>query len=204
MIDAIFEVPETWKDTVTITHTHTELQYDEDGLETEVEITESHEQLKPELKPCCWHSSPSIQMPSTRTVGGKKIVHALIESEAVIATVLGETGGVCLAAQGAIIPAVWDYSPLDGYEPIYIETFPIDPMTELPVTEPVMELTNPAPEPILVSAATREIVVAMDVDALLEYMPDVVEYDADGEVVSTSRPTAINGLHQFGGRPWAL
>jgi len=46
--------------------------------------------------------------------------------------------------------------------------------------------------------------VAMDVDALLEYMPDVVEYDADGEVVSTSRPTAINGLHQFGGRPWAL
>jgi len=193
MIDAIFEVPETWKDTVTITNTRTELQYDEDGVETEVEITESYEEQKPELKPCCWHSSPSIQMPSTRTVGGKKIVHALIESEAVIATVLEVSGGVCLAAQGAVIPAVWDYSPLDGYEPVYDLTDP-----EFPV------LTNPAPEPILVSAATREIVVAMDVDALLEYMPDVVEYDADGEVVSTSRPTAISGLHQFSGRPWAI
>jgi len=185
MIDAIFEVPETWKDTTTIT----ELQLDENGVEVEV----SSEQLKDALKPCCWHSPPSIQMPSTRAVGGKKIVHALIESEAVIATVLGETGGVCLAAQGAIIPAVWDYSPLDGYEPVYDLTDP-----ELPV------LTNPAPEPILVSAATREIVVAMDVGALLEYMPDVVEYNADGEVVSTSRPTAISGLHQFSGRPWSI
>ena len=143
-------------------------------------------------------------MPSTHQYNGMMLVHALVESEAVIATVLEESGGVCLAAQGQIIPAVWDYSPLDGYEPVFEETFPIDPMTELPVTEPVLELTNPAPEPILVSAATREIVVAMDKDALLEYMPDVVEYDADGEVVSTSRPTAISGLHQFSGRPWAI
>ena len=198
MIDVIFEVPETWKDTVTITHTHTELQYDEDGLETEVEITESHEQLKPELKPCCWYSSPSIQMPSTRTVGGKKIVHALIESEAVIATVLGETGGVCLAAQGAVIPAVWDYSPLDGYEPQYVETFPIDPETDKPVTEPVMELSEPAPEPILVSAATREIIVPMAKTALLKYMPDQVDED---DVVT--RPTKLS-LHQFSGRPWSI
>ena len=57
MIDAIFEVPETWKDTTTIT----ELQLDENGVEVEV----SSEQLKDALKPCCWHSTPSIQMSST-------------------------------------------------------------------------------------------------------------------------------------------
>ena len=185
MIDAIFLVDSSWKDTTTIT----ELQLDENGVEFEV----SSEQLKDALKPCCWHSAPSLMMPGTRVYEGKKIIHALIESEAVIATVLKESKGQCLAAQGQIIPAVWDFSPLDGYEPVYDLTDP-----EFPV------LTNPAPDPILVSAATREIVVAMDKDALLEYMPDVVEYDADGEVVSTSRPTAISGLHQFSGRPWSI
>jgi len=169
MIDVIFEVPELWVDC------------DEEGALLEP-INHIH-----------WCKHPSDQMPSTRTFGGNKLVHSLIESEEHIQCVLDCSGGKVLAAQGAIIPAVWDYSPLDGYEPVYDLTDP-----EFPV------LTNPAPEPILVSAATREIVVAMDVDALLEYMPDVVEYDADGEVVSTSRPTAINGLHQFGGRPWAL
>jgi len=169
MIDVIFEVPELWVDC------------DEEGALLEP-INHIH-----------WCKHPSDQMPSTRTFGGNKLVHSLIESEEHIQCVLDCSGGKVLAAQGAIIPAVWDYSPLDGYEPVYDLTDP-----EFPV------LTNPAPEPILVSATTREIVVAMDVDALLEYMPDVVEYDADGEVVSTSRPTAINGLHQFGGRPWAL
>jgi len=201
MIDAIFATPIGWQDKVKTSR----VEYTEvDGVQVETVVEEYTNEINPQLKECCWKRPPSLQMPSTRQYNGMMLVHAIIESEAVIATVLEVSGGVCLAAQGAIIPAVWDYSPLDGYEPIYIETFPIDPMTELPVTEPVMELTNPAPEPILVSAATREIVVAMDVDALLEYMPDVVEYDADGEVVSTSRPTAINGLHQFGGRPWAL
>ena len=169
MIDVIFEVPELWVDC------------DEEGALLEP-INHIH-----------WCKHPSDQMPSTRTFGGNKLVHSLIESEEHIQCVLDCSGGKVLAAQGAIIPAVWDYSPLDGYEPVYDLTDP-----EFPV------LTNPAPEPILVSAATREIVVAMDKDALLEYMPDVVEYDADGEVVSTSRPTAINGLHQFSGRPWAI
>jgi len=198
MIDAIFEVPETWKDTVTITHTHTELQYDEDGVETEVEITESYEEQKDALKPCCWHSAPSLMMPGTRVYEGKKIIHALIESEAVIATVLGETGGVCLAAQGAIIPAVWDYSPLDGYEPTYVETFPVDPETGEPVVDPVMVLSEPAPEPILVSAATRVEIIPVDITAILDYMPDIV--DEDGGI---TRPTIVS-LHQFGGRPWSL
>ena len=201
MIDAIFATPIGWQDIVKTSR----VEYTEvDGVQVETVVEEYTNEINPQLKECCWKRPPSLQMPSTRQYNGMMLVHAIIESEAVIATVLEESGGVCLAAQGAIIPAVWDYSPLDGYEPIYIETFPIDPLTELPVTEPVMELTNPAPEPILVSAATREIVVAMDVDALLEYMPDVVEYDADGEVVSTSRPTAISGLHQFSGRPWAI
>ena len=169
MIDVIFEVPELWVDC------------DEEGALLEP-INHIH-----------WCKHPSDQMPSTRTFGGNKLVHSLIESEEHIQCVLDCSGGKVLAAQGAVIPAVWDYSPLDGYEPVYDLTDP-----EFPV------LTNPAPEPILVSAATREIVVAMDKDALLEYMPDVVEYDADGEVVSTSRPTAISGLHQFSGRPWAI
>ena len=190
MIDAIFATPIGWQDIVKTSR----VEYTEvDGVQVETVVEEYTNEINPQLKECCWKRPPSLQMPSTRQYNGMMLVHALIESEAVIATVLGETGGVCLAAQGAVIPAVWDYSPLDGYEPVYDLTDP-----ELPV------LTNPAPEPILVSAATREIVVAMDKDALLEYMPDVVEYDADGEVVSTSRPTAISGLHQFGGRPWAL
>jgi len=204
MIDTIFEVPETWKDTVTITNTRTELQYDEDGVETEVEITESYEEQKDALKPCCWHSAPSLMMPGTRVYEGKKIIHALIESEAVIATVLKESKGQCLAAQGQIIPAVWDYSPLDGYEPVFEETFPIDPETELPVTEPVLVLTNPAPEPILVSAATREIIVPMNKDAIINYLPDIIKEDEEGTLTFTLRPEEVTGLHQFGGRPWSI
>ena len=164
MIDVIFEVPELWVDC------------DEEGA-----LLEPINHIK-------WCRHPSDQMPSTRTFGGNKLVHSLIESEEHIQCVLDCSGGKVLAAQGAIIPAVWDYSPLDGYEPVYDLTDP-----EFPV------LTNPAPEPILVSAATREIVVAMDKDALLEYMPDLL--DEDG---GATRPTAISGLHQFSGRPWAI
>ena len=174
MIDVIFEVPELWVDC------------DEEGALLEP-INHIH-----------WCKHPSDQMPSTRTFGGNKLVHSLIESEEHIQCVLDCSGGKVLAAQGAIIPAVWDYSPLDGYEPIYIETFPIDPMTELPVTEPVMELSEPAPEPILVSAATREIIVPMAKTALLKYMPDQVDED---DVVT--RPTKLS-LHQFSGRPWSI
>ena len=201
MIDAIFATPIGWQDKELISR----VEYTEvDGVQVETVVEEYTNEINPQLKECCWKRPPSLQMPSTRQYNGMMLVHALVESETVIATVLEVSGGVCLAAQGQIIPAVWDYSPLDGYEPVFEETFPIDPETELPVTEPVLVLTNPAPEPILVSAATREIIVPMNKDAIINYLPDIIKEDEEGTLTFTLRPEEVTGLHQFGGRPWSI
>jgi len=175
MIDAIFLAPASW--------------YDKD-------TKDDGEELKANLKGTGWTRPPSLQMPSTRVYQNKMLVHVMLDDADSIGEIASLVPGQCVGAQGAIIPAVWDFSPLDGYEPQYVETFPIDPETGEPSVEPVMELVPP-PQPILVSAESREVIVPLS-DKLIDYMPDMID-----ENDNVTRPTTLS-LHQFGGRPWYL